>query len=122
MIHFSILAVVQYFSILKTNMIYFFLSPSPSSCTVIKFTLSSIYLEINLIPTEKRGCAFALYLPLSFIHLIPLCNSFCLYQFKNPPKFLKNALPKMFFLKRQISVMFQAILCFSQSKEHSSKN
>lgn len=28
----------------------------------------------------------------------------------------------MFFLKRHISVMFQVILCSSQSKEHSSKN
>lgn len=100
MIHFSILAVVQYFSILKTNMIYFFLSPSPSSCTVIKFTLSSIYLEINLIPTEKRGCAFALYLPLSFIHLIPPCNSFCLYQFKNPPKLLKKCPPQNVLFKK----------------------
>lgn len=91
MIHFSVLAVVQYFSIFKTDMIYFFfLSPSPSCCTVIKFTLSSIYLEINLVPTEKRGYALALYLPLSFIHLIPLWNSLGLYQFKNPPKFLKK--------------------------------
>lgn len=99
-----------------------FLSPSPSSCTVIKFTLSSIYLEINLIPREKRDCAFALYLPLSFIHLIALCHSLGLYQFKNPTKFLKKCPPQNVLFKRQNPVMFQVILCFSQSKENTSKN
>lgn len=77
----------------------FYLSPSPSSRSVIKFTLSPIYLEINLIPAEKRGWAFALYLPLRFMHLIPLGISLCLCQPKNPPQLLKHVLPKMCFFK-----------------------
>lgn len=77
----------------------FYLSPSPSSRSVIKFTLSPIYLEINLIPAEKRGWALALYLPLRFMHLIPLGNPLCLCQPKNPPQLLKHVLPKMCFFK-----------------------
>jgi len=36
---------------------FVFLRPNPSSCTVIIFTLSPVCVEINLIPTKKRGYA-----------------------------------------------------------------
>lgn len=97
--------------------IFILLTPSPSSCSVIKFTLSPIYLEINLIPTEKRGWAFALYLPLRFIHLIPLRNSLCLCQLKNPPKLLKHVLPKMYFFKDKIQWCSRSFCVFPKTKE-----
>lgn len=97
--------------------LFFPLSPSPSSCSVIKFTLSPIYSEINLIPTEKRDWAFALCLPHRFIHLIPSCNYLCLYQLKNPPKLLKHVLPKMYFFKDKIQWCSRSFCVFPKTKE-----